>query len=146
MAKLFCLTIILLVLASSVPCLADTSLTISATVDKTTLAADEIVQLTIKIEGVDSTYQQPEINMPPLGDIDSIEEPYIRAQIVTPSEYVGSIMKLAMDKRGTYKNTTYIDPTRADLEFEFPLSEIIFDVYVKRLILLPRPLFIAGLP
>jgi len=40
-------------------------------------------------------------------------------------------MKLAMDKRGTYKNTTYIDPTRADLEFEFPLSEIIFDFYDK---------------
>ena len=40
-------------------------------------------------------------------------------------------MKLAMDKRGTYRNTTYIDPTRADLEFEFPLSEIIFDFYDK---------------
>jgi GTP-binding protein LepA len=70
-------------------------------------------------------------DMPPLGDIDSIEEPYIKAQIVTPSEYVGNIMKLAMDKRGTYKNTTYIDPTRADLEYEFPLSEIIFDFYDK---------------
>ena len=70
-------------------------------------------------------------DMPPLGDIDYIEEPYIKAQIVTPSEYVGNIMKLAMDKRGTYKNTTYIDPTRADLEFEFPLSEIIFDFYDK---------------
>lgn len=70
-------------------------------------------------------------NMPSLGDIDYIEEPYIKAQIVTPSEYVGNIMKLAMDKRGTYKNTTYIDPTRADLEYEFPLSEIIFDFYDK---------------
>ena len=40
-------------------------------------------------------------------------------------------MKLSMEKRGTYKNTTYIDPTRADLEFEFPLSEIIFDFYDK---------------
>lgn len=70
-------------------------------------------------------------NMPPIGDIDYVEEPYIKAQIVTPSEYVGNIMKLAMEKRGTYKNTTYIDPTRADLEFEFPLSEIIFDFYDK---------------
>ncbi len=69
--------------------------------------------------------------MPQVGKIDYIEEPYIKAQIVTPSEYVGNIMKLAMDKRGTYKNTTYIDPTRADLEFEFPLSEIIFDFYDK---------------
>lgn len=70
-------------------------------------------------------------DMPPSGDIDRIEEPYVKAQVVTPSEYVGNIMKLAMDKRGTYKNTNYIDPTRADLQFEFPLSEIIFDFYDK---------------
>ena len=69
--------------------------------------------------------------MPPVGEIEIIEEPYIGAQIVCPSEYVGNIMKLAMDKRGIYKNTTYIDPTRADLQFEFPLSEIIFDFYDK---------------
>jgi len=69
--------------------------------------------------------------MPPIGEIEKIEEPYIKAQIVTPSEYVGNIMKLSMDKRGTYKNTTYLDPTRADLQFEFPLSEIIFDFYDK---------------
>ncbi len=67
--------------------------------------------------------------MPELGDIDYIEEPYIKSQIITPSEYVGSIMKLAIEKRGTYKNTTYIDPTRADLEFDFPLSEVIFDFF-----------------
>ncbi len=70
-------------------------------------------------------------DMPAAGDIEYVEEPYIKAQIVTPSEYVGNIMKLAMDKRGSYKNTTYIDPTRADIEFEFPLSEIIFDFYDK---------------
>jgi GTP-binding protein LepA len=69
--------------------------------------------------------------MPPVGDIEFIEEPYVKAQIVTPSEYVGNIMKLATDKRGLYKNTTYIDPTRADIQYEFPLSEIIFDFYDK---------------
>jgi GTP-binding protein LepA len=69
--------------------------------------------------------------MPPIGDIDHIEEPYVKAQIVCPSEYVGNIMKLAMDKRGVYKNTTYLDPTRADIQYEFPLSEIIFDFYDK---------------
>lgn len=69
--------------------------------------------------------------MPPVGDIESVEEPYVKAQIVCPSEYVGNIMKLGMDKRGVYINTNYIDPTRADLEFEFPLSEIIFDFYDK---------------
>jgi GTP-binding protein LepA len=70
-------------------------------------------------------------DMPPVGEIDRIEEPFIKAQIVCPSEYLGNIMKLSMDKRGVYKNTTYIDPTRADIEYEFPLSEIIFDFYDK---------------
>ncbi len=69
--------------------------------------------------------------MPPVGDIERIEEPYVKAQIVCPSEYVGNIMKLGMDKRGVYINTNYIDPTRADLTFEFPLAEIIFDFYDK---------------
>jgi GTP-binding protein LepA len=70
-------------------------------------------------------------DMPVVGDIEHVEEPYVKAQIVTPSEYVGNLMQLAIEKRGVYKNTTYIDPTRADLEFEFPLSEIIFDFYDK---------------
>lgn len=69
--------------------------------------------------------------MPLAGEIDHVEEPYVKAQIVCPSEYVGNIMKLGMDKRGTYKNTTYIDPTRADIQFDFPLAEIIFDFYDK---------------
>ena len=69
--------------------------------------------------------------MPQVAEIDYVEEPYIKAQIICPSEYIGNIMKLAMDKRGLYKNTNYIDPTRADLQYEFPLSEIIFDFYDK---------------
>jgi GTP-binding protein LepA len=70
-------------------------------------------------------------DMPEPGKIDHIEEPYIRAQIITPSEYMGNIMKLCMDRRGIYVNTTYIDPTRADIHYELPLSEIIFDFYDK---------------
>jgi len=70
-------------------------------------------------------------DLPPVGDLEKVEEPFIKSQIVVPSEYLGNIMKLAIDKRGIYKNTTYIDPTRADVEFEFPLSEIIFDFYDK---------------
>jgi GTP-binding protein LepA len=69
--------------------------------------------------------------MPEVGLIEKIEEPYVNAQIVCPSEYVGNLMKLSMDKRGQYKNTTYLDPTRANLTYEFPLSEIIFDFYDK---------------
>lgn len=69
--------------------------------------------------------------MPPLGEIETIEEPFIKAQIIVPTEYVGNIMKLCMERRGVYKNTTYLDPTRADIQFEMPLSEIIFDFYDK---------------
>ena len=69
--------------------------------------------------------------MPPGGDIDHVEEPYIKAQIIAPSEYIGNIMKLCTDRRGVYRNTTYLDPTRADLRYELPLSEIIFDFYDK---------------
>ncbi len=69
--------------------------------------------------------------MPEPGKIDWVEEPFIKAQIIAPSEYVGSIMKLANDRRGIYKNTSYLDATRADIHYEFPLSEIIFDFYDK---------------
>jgi GTP-binding protein LepA len=69
--------------------------------------------------------------MPALGQIEKVEEPFIKAQIIVPTEYVGNIMKLCMDRRGTYKNTTYLDPTRADIHYEMPLSEIIFDFYDK---------------
>jgi GTP-binding protein LepA len=69
--------------------------------------------------------------MPEPGKIEWVEEPYINAQIIVPSEYVGSIMRLANDRRGIYKTTSYIDPTRADIHYEFPLSEIIFDFYDK---------------
>jgi GTP-binding protein LepA len=69
--------------------------------------------------------------MPPVGDIERIEEPYVKAQIVCPSDYIGNIMKLSMEKRGIYKNTTYLDPTRADIQYELPLAEIIFDYFDK---------------
>jgi GTP-binding protein LepA len=69
--------------------------------------------------------------MPPLGQIERIDEPFIKAQIIVPTEYLGNIMKLCTERRGVYRNTTYLDPTRADLHFEMPLSEIIFDFYDK---------------
>jgi GTP-binding protein LepA len=69
--------------------------------------------------------------LPALGEIDHIEEPYIRAQIITPSDYIGNIMKLCQDRRGIYKNTSYIDSNRVDITYEFPLGEIIFDFYDK---------------
>ena len=69
--------------------------------------------------------------MPPVGEIEYIEEPYIKAQIITPSEYIGNIMKLASDRRGVFVSTNYLDSTKVDLTFQFPLSEIIFDFHDK---------------
>lgn len=69
--------------------------------------------------------------MPDPGQIEKIEEPYVKVQIVSPSDYIGAIMKLVMDRRGIHKNTNYIDPTRVDLSFELPLSEMIFDFFDK---------------
>ncbi len=69
--------------------------------------------------------------MPQVTHIGSIEEPYIRAQIISKSEYVGSIMKLCIDKRGILKNQVYLSSDRVEVTFEMPLAEIVFDFYDK---------------
>ncbi|MCD4724633.1 MAG: translation elongation factor 4 [Bacteroidales bacterium] len=63
--------------------------------------------------------------------IDHIEEPYIIAQIISKSEYVGSVMNLCIDKRGTLKNQVYLTSNRVEITFEMPLGEIVFDFYDK---------------
>jgi GTP-binding protein LepA len=60
-----------------------------------------------------------------------IEEPYIQAQIITKSEYIGSIMKLCIDKRGLLKNQIYLTTDRVEITFEMPLAEVIFDFFDK---------------
>jgi GTP-binding protein LepA len=69
--------------------------------------------------------------MPDQKYIGNIEEPYIIAQIISKAEYVGSIMKLCIDKRGVLKNQIYIGTDRVEITFEMPLSEIVFDFYDK---------------
>jgi GTP-binding protein LepA len=69
--------------------------------------------------------------MPDQKYIDHVEEPYIVAQIISKSEYVGGIMKLCIDKRGVLKNQVYIGTDRVEITFEMPLSEIVFDFYDK---------------
>jgi len=61
--------------------------------------------------------------------LESVREPYIKATIITPTEFIGNIMKLAMDRRGVFRATEYLDPTRASLSYEFPLAETVFDFY-----------------
>ena len=61
--------------------------------------------------------------------MDRIEEPYIKAQVITKSEYVGQIMNLCIDKRGELKNQIYLTQDRVELSFEMPMGEIVFDFY-----------------
>jgi len=69
--------------------------------------------------------------MPPAQQIESIEEPYVRAQVVVPIEYVGNIMKLAQDRRGIFGGMEYPSEQRAHLTYELPLGEIVLDFYDK---------------
>ena len=68
-------------------------------------------------------------NLPPLGEIDYMEEPIVNASIYTPPEYVGTIMELCQDKRGISKNMEYLDTSRVRIDYEMPLNEIIYDFF-----------------
>ncbi|MDI9864332.1 translation elongation factor 4 [Flectobacillus sp. DC10W] len=69
--------------------------------------------------------------LPDPNKINSVEEPFIKAQIISKSDYVGSIMKLCMDKRGILKNQIYLTSDRVELQFDMPLSEVVFDFFDK---------------
>jgi GTP-binding protein LepA len=69
--------------------------------------------------------------MPDPNTIDHIEEPYIKAQIITKAEYIGGIIKLCMEKRGVLKNQSYLTTDRVEMSFEMPLAEIVFDFFDK---------------
>ncbi len=68
-------------------------------------------------------------NLPPVTEIDMMEEPVVKATIMVPTEYVGNIMELAQERRGLYKDMSYIDEGRAMLTYEMPLNEIIYDFF-----------------
>ena len=69
--------------------------------------------------------------MPPQSVIEYVEEPYVKARIMAPAEYIGPIMTLGTDRRGEYKGMHYIDTARVEFEWEFPLAEIILDFFDK---------------
>ena len=68
-------------------------------------------------------------DMPGPNELDYIEEPYITAQIITKTEFVGAVMSLCLDKRGVIKNQVYLTTDRVELTFDMPLAEIVFDFY-----------------
>lgn len=68
-------------------------------------------------------------NYPDPALIASAEEPVVKADILSPSEYVGNIMELCQDRRGVFKNMTYLDETRVEMHYELPLNEIVYDFF-----------------
>ena len=69
--------------------------------------------------------------MPASQIVNYVEEPYVKARIMVPAEYIGAIMSLGTERRGVYKNMTYLDTQRVELDWEFPLGEIILDFFDK---------------
>ncbi|SMO51754.1 translation elongation factor 4 [Fodinibius sediminis] len=67
--------------------------------------------------------------MPDPGKVDTVYEPYIRASIITPSDYIGPVMKLCEEKRGKYVNQIHMQSQRVDITYELPMAEVVFDFY-----------------
>jgi GTP-binding protein LepA len=81
-----------------------------------------------KTDGEMQLIENPSL-MPPSTVIDNIEEPYVKARIMAPSDYIGPIMTLGTERRGVYRNMTYLDQSRVEFDWEFPLAEIILDFF-----------------
>ena len=80
------------------------------------------------LSGEEKTIDNPS-NLPPAAEIDYMEEPMVRATVMTPSEFVGTIMELCQDKRGVFENMTYIEESRESIHYILPLNEIIYDFF-----------------
>ena len=81
-----------------------------------------------RTDGTDEIIENPS-KMPPPAVIDRVEEPFVKARIMAPSDYIGPIMTLGTERRGVYKNMTYLDQERVEFDWEFPLAEIILDFF-----------------
>jgi len=90
--------------------------------------APSVVYRIIRTSGEEQFVENP-TNYPPPDVIASAEEPFSNAHIITPTDYVGSIMELCQERRGVYKGMTYIDAARVDMHYELPLNEIIYDFF-----------------
>jgi GTP-binding protein LepA len=99
--------------------------------DMTVITTVPSVQFKVfNTKGEESLIQAPS-DMPDPVHIDYIEEPFVKVQIITKSDYVGAIIKLCMDKRGVIKNQVYLTSDRVELTFDMPLAEIVFDFFDK---------------
>lgn len=89
------------------------------------------VKYKINLSGGSSKMIDNPSELPDASKVKSIEEPYVNAEIMTPSEFVGPIMQLCQERRGTYQDLVYFDDTRQVIKYSLPLSEIIFNFFDK---------------
>ncbi|MEX0722072.1 MAG: translation elongation factor 4 [Balneolaceae bacterium] len=87
------------------------------------------VQYEVLLEGGKRTDVDNPSQMPPVGEIDAIFEPYIKASIITPADYIGPIMKLCQERRGVYVNQLFMQNNRVEITYELPMAEVVFDFY-----------------
>ncbi|HOB19228.1 MAG TPA: translation elongation factor 4 [Candidatus Atribacteria bacterium] len=90
--------------------------------------APSVIYKVVKTNGEVIEITNP-TNLPPVTEIESMQEPMVKAQIMSPAEYTGSIMELCQERRGVYKTMEYIEGTRVLLTYELPLNEIIYDFF-----------------
>ncbi len=90
--------------------------------------APSVSYLVHKTDGSELYVDNPS-HLPPPSDIESMEEPIVKAEIYTPPDYLGQIMDLCQDKRGIFKDMTYLDARRVKLEYRLPLNEIVYDFF-----------------
>jgi GTP-binding protein LepA len=90
--------------------------------------APSVIYKVIKTDGEMLEITNP-TNLPPLTEVDYMEEPVVKASIITPKDYVGAVMELCQDRRGTYIDMQYIEETRAVVNYDIPLNEIIYDFF-----------------
>jgi len=83
-----------------------------------------------KTDGAMEVVENPSL-LPHGSTVDRIEEPYVKARVLAPADYIGVIMRLGQERRGVYQGMHYVDPTRVEFRFEFPLAEIVLDFYDK---------------
>ncbi|GAA0078750.1 translation elongation factor 4 [Clostridium sp. CTA-5] len=90
--------------------------------------APSVIYKVIKTDGEILDITNP-TNLPPMTEIDYMEEPIVKASIITPTDYVGAVMELCQERRGTYIDMQYIEETRAVINYDIPLNEIVYDFF-----------------
>ncbi len=90
--------------------------------------APNVIYRVFKTDGEMEQIENPS-KLPAPQVIDHVEEPYVKATVIVPNDFVGSVMELSQEKRGEYKDMKYLDPTRVMIMYELPLSEIIYDYF-----------------